>query len=214
MASRYVLPHIEFNSVGRGAYLFTILKERINNQIRAKELRVLIEDGENLGVIPFAEALAKAQELGLDLIEISPNAVPPVAKIMDFGKYQYIESKKAKKMKAGAKTSETKSIQIKVGTGDHDLELKAKTASKWLSEGHRIKVELYLSGRMKFMQDAFLRERLDRVLKLITENYKISDPAKRGPKGLQLTIERDTAKKSDAPKAAPEKSNQQPLSTN
>jgi translation initiation factor IF-3 len=171
------------------------LKERINNQIRAKELRVLVEEGENLGVLPFKEALEKAQELGLDLIEISPNAVPPVAKIMDFGKYQYVESKKAKKMKANAKTSETKSIQIKVGTGDHDLELKAKTASKWLGEGHRIKVELYLAGRTKFMDEKFLKERLDRVLKLITENYKISDPAKRSPKGLMLTIERDLAKK-------------------
>lgn len=159
---------------------------------------MLLEDGQNLGVLSLADALAKAQELGTDLIEISPNALPPVAKIMDFGKYQYLESKKAKKMKAGAKTSETKSIQIKVGTGDHDLELKAKTASKWLSEGHRIKVELYLSGRSKFMEEKFLRERLDRVLKLITENYKIADPAKRGPKGLQLTIERDTAKKQAA----------------
>ncbi len=171
------------------------LKERINNQIRAKELRVLLESGDNLGVLSLSEALQKAESLGLDLIEISPNAVPPVAKIMDYGKYQYLEAKKAKKIKAGAKTSETKSIQIKVGTGDHDLELKAKTASKWLSEGHRIKVELYLSGRTKFMADAFLRERLDRVLKLITENFKISDPAKRGPKGLVLTIERDTVKK-------------------
>lgn len=185
-------------SIGRGAYLAFKLKERINNQIRAKELRVLLESGENLGVLPLKEALEKAQELGLDLIEISPNAVPPVAKIMDYGKYQYLEAKKAKKMKAGAKTSETKAIQIKVGTGDHDLELKAKTASKWLAEGHRIKVELYLSGRTKFMADNFLRERLDRVLKLITENYKISDPAKRGPKGLMLTIERDTVKKQPA----------------
>lgn len=173
------------------------LKERINNQIRAKELRVLLEDGGNLGVLPFKEAYDKAQELGLDLIEISPNALPPVAKIMDFGKYQYVESKKAKKMKANAKTSETKSIQIKVGTGDHDLELKAKMASKWLAEGHRIKVELYLAGRTKYMDEKFLRERLDRVLKLITENYKISDPAKRSPKGLMLTIERDTVKKND-----------------
>jgi translation initiation factor IF-3 len=181
------------------------LKERINNQIRAKELRVLVEDGDNLGVLPFADALAKAQELGLDLIEISPNALPPVAKIMDYGKYLYMESKKAKKIRAGAKTSETKAIQIKVGTGDHDLELKAKTASKWLAEGHRIKVELYLSGRAKYMADAFLKERLDRVLKLITENYKISDPAKRGPKGLQLTIERDLAKKSDPGKVSPDK---------
>ena len=163
---------------------------------------MILESGENLGVLSIREALEKARELGTDLIEVSPNAQPPVAKIMDFGKYQYLEAKKAKKMKAGAKTSETKSIQIKIGTGDHDLELKAKTASKWLAEGHRIKVELYLSGRVKYMEEKFLKERLDRVLKLITENFKISEPAKRGLKGLALTIERDTAKKAAVPTAS------------
>ncbi len=136
------------------------------------------------------DALELAQSKGLDLIEISPNANPPVGKIMDFGKYQYEASKKLKKSRAGSKPTETKSIQIKIGTGDHDLELKAKTASKWLKEGHRIKVELFLSGRAKYMDDKFLRERLDRVLHLITEDYKVSDTYKRGPKGLMLTIEK------------------------
>ena len=131
-----------------------------------------------------------AQNKGLDLIEISPNANPPVAKIMDFGKYQYEASKKLKKAKAGAKPSETKSIQIKIGTGDHDLELKAKNASNWLKEGHRIKIELFLAGRAKYMDEKFLKERLDRVLHLITEDYKVSDTYKKGPKGLFLTIEK------------------------
>lgn len=158
-------------------------------------MRVITESGENLGVLPIREAMAKAEEMNLDLIEISPNAKPPITKIMDFGKYQYSENKKAKKAKVGAKMSETKAIQVKVGTGDHDLELKAKTASKWLAEGHRIKVELFLSGRSKYMDEKFLRERLDRVLKLITEHYKIAEPIKKGPKGLLLTIERDVNKK-------------------
>ncbi len=109
---------------------------------------------------------------------------------MDYGKYQYEASKKAKKAKAGAKPTETKSIQTKIGTGDHDLELKAKTASKWLKEGHRIKIELYLAGRAKYMDEKFLKERLDRLLHLITEDYKISESYKRGPKGLTTTIER------------------------
>ena len=166
------------------------MKERINNQIRAKEVRVIASDGSNLGVMPTTEALAKAQEEGLDLIEIAPTNNPPIVKIADFGKYQYEQSKKAKKAKANAKTTETKSVQIKVGTGDHDLELKAKTASKWLKEGHRIKVELYLNGRLKFKEEAFLKERLDRVLHLITEEYKISDGYKKGPKGMMVTIEK------------------------
>jgi translation initiation factor IF-3 len=140
--------------------------------------------------LSIKEALELAQNRGLDLIEISPNANPPVAKIMDFGKYQYEASKKLKKAKAGAKPTETKSIQIKIGTGEHDLELKAKNASNWLKEGHRIKIELFLSGRAKYMDEKFLKERLDRVLHLITEDYKVSDSYKKGPKGLFLTIEK------------------------
>jgi len=166
------------------------LRERINNQIRAKELRVIDNENQNLGVLSVKEALELAQDKGLDLIEISPNANPPVAKIMDFGKYQYEASKRLKKVKARAKPTETKSIQIKIGTGEHDLMLKAKTASKWLKEGHRIKVELFLVGRAKYMDEKFLRERLDRLLHLITEDYKISDAYKRGPKGLITTIEK------------------------
>ena len=166
------------------------MRERINNQIRATELRVLDSENKNLGVLSIKEALEMAQARGLDLIEIGPNANPPLAKLMDFGKYQYEASKKLKKSKAGANKTETKGIQIKIGTGDHDLELKAKTASKWIKEGHRVKVELFLSGRAKYMDEKFLRERLDRVLHLITEDYKISDSYKKGPKGLTTTIEK------------------------
>jgi len=166
------------------------VRERINNQIRAKELRVIDSEGQNLGVLSIRDALELAQNRGLDLIEISPNANPPIAKIMDFGKYQYEANKKLKKAKAGAKATETKSIQIKIATGDHDLALKAKTASKWLKEGHRIKVELFLAGRTKYMDEKFLRERLDRMLHLITEEYKMSESYKRNPKGLGVTIEK------------------------
>ncbi len=149
-----------------------------------------MEDGGNLGVISFKEALDKAREAGLDLIEISPKAVPPVAKIMDYGKFQYAENKKLKVAKTKAHTVEIKNIQVKVGTGDHDLELKAKKASGWLKEGNRIKIDLFLPGRTKYMDKKFLRDRMDRVLNLITEKYKIADEAKSSPKGLSIVIER------------------------
>jgi translation initiation factor IF-3 len=149
-----------------------------------------MEDGTNLGVLSFKDALDKAREAGMDLIEISPKAVPPVAKIMDYGKFQYAENKKLKVAKTKAHTVEVKNIQVKVGTGDHDLELKAKKASEWLKEGNRIKVDLFLPGRTKYMDKKFLRERMDRVLHLITEKYKIADEAKASPKGLSIIIER------------------------
>lgn len=167
------------------------LRERLNNQIRAAELRIIDVDGTNLGVMSTKDAMMLAHQKGLDLIEISPNTNPPIAKIMEYGKFQYEQSKKLKKARANAKPTETKSIQIKIGTGDHDLELKAKQASAWLKEGHRIKVELYLVGRAKYMQESFLKERLDRVLHLITEDYKVAESYKKGPKGLTVTIERD-----------------------
>jgi len=164
------------------------LRERINNQIKAPEVRVISNEGDNLGVLSVKEALAKAESLGLDLIEISPNAKPPIVKIADYGKYKYDQNKKQKKTKAG---TETKSIQIKIGTGENDLALKARKASKWLGEGHRIKIELFLSGRSKYMQESFLKDRLDRVLHLITENFKIAEDFKKGPKGPIITIEKD-----------------------
>jgi translation initiation factor IF-3 len=167
------------------------LRERINNQIRASEVRVISSEGVNLGVLSIKEAMTQANDLGLDLIEISPNTNPPIVKIAEYGKYKYEQSKKLKKAKQGARITETKSVQIKIGTGDNDLALKAKRASEWLKEGHRIKIELFLIGRSKYMPETFLKERLDRVLHLITENFKIADGYKKGPKGPTITIEKD-----------------------
>lgn len=163
---------------------------RINNQIRSNELRVLGPEGENLGVMSFSEAMKQAQERNLDLIEISPKANPPVAKIADYGKFLYDENKKQKLAKANAKTVEVKSLQVKIGTGEHDLILKAKKASEWLAEGHRIKIDLFLTGRTKYLDQKFLEERLERLLRLISVDFKISDPAKKSPKGLTAVIEK------------------------
>ncbi|HEY4511408.1 MAG TPA: translation initiation factor IF-3 [Candidatus Paceibacterota bacterium] len=165
-------------------------KVRVNHQIRAAALRVLGAEGENYGVIPIQEALSKAQAVGLDLIEISPNANPPVAKIMDYGKYQYDEKKKQKTAKLKTHTVEVKNVQVKIGTGEHDLELKAKKASEWLEEGHRVKIDLFLIGRSKYMELNFLKERMARILKLITVEYKIAEEPKKSPKGLTTIIER------------------------
>jgi len=163
---------------------------KINHQIKAPELRVIDSAGANLGVITLTEALAKAQEQGLDLIEISPGAVPPIAKIMDYGKFQYEANKKLKQAKSKAKVVEVKNIQVKIGTGDHDLSLKAKKASEWLAEGNRLKIDLFLPGRAKYLDFKFLKERLDRLLKLITVDYIVADPAKKSLKGITTLIER------------------------
>ncbi len=143
-----------------------------------------------MGVITLQEALTKAAEVGLDLIEISPSAVPPVAKIMDYGKFQYAENKKQKVARQKVHTVEVKNIQVKIGTGEHDLELKAKRVGEWLSEGNRVKIDLFLIGRAKYMEFKFLQERLQRILKLVPLEYKVADPVKKGPKGLTIIIEK------------------------
>jgi translation initiation factor IF-3 len=163
---------------------------RINHQIRSETLRVIGPTGENFGVITFGEALKKAEEFGLDLIEISPNAVPPVAKISDFGKYQYEENKKAKVAKTKSHSVEIKNIQVKLGTGDHDLELKAKKASVWLTEGNRVKLDLFLPGRAKYLDEKFLKTRMDRLLALLTVPHKIAVAPAKSPKGMSAIIER------------------------
>ena len=183
---------------GFRAYFFTTRhlvrnlnpRVRINQSIRAREVRVIGAGGENLGVIPVEEALRHAAEAHLDLIEISPQAVPPVAKIMDYGKYQYEQKKRAREMKAKSHVTETKSVQVKIGTGENDLNLKAKRVANWLGEGHRVKVDLFLWGRYKYMEEGFLKERLERFLKIVPAEYKIGDPIKRSPKGFTTTLER------------------------
>lgn len=168
---------------------------RINKAIRARELRIVGADGENLGVMSLSDALQRASDANLDLIEISPNAVPPIAKITDYGKYQYDLKKKNKEVKAKSHVTETKGIQVKVTTGEGDLAVKAKRTAEWLKERHRVKVDLFLSGRYKYMEQEFLKERLERFLKLIPVEYKIADPIKKSPKGFSTTLEPAATKK-------------------
>lgn len=174
-----------------------ILSERIriNKEIRSPELRVVGVDGVNFGVISREEAIAKAEEAGLDLIEISPNAEPPVAKIMDYGKFQYDLQKQEKVTKQKSHVTETKTVQVKIGTGENDLRLKSRKAAEWLAEGHRVKIDLFLWGRYRFMEEGFLKERLERFLKIIPESYKITEEIKRSPKGFSVTVAHDKSKR-------------------
>ncbi len=142
-------------------------------------------------MIPTEEALKQAKIKELDLIEISPTAKPPVAKIMDYGKFQYQEQKKARDAVKKSKTIEIKNIRIGIGTSEHDLELKARKISEFLKEGDRVKIDLILRGRAKYLDKDFIRERLKRVLDFVSENHKIADGPKQGPKGISAIIETD-----------------------
>ena len=108
---------------------------------------------------------------------------------MDYGKFQYAENKKQKVARQKVHTVEVKNIQVKIGTGEHDLELKAKRVGEWL-RGNRVKIDLFLIGRAKYMEFKFLQERLQRILKLVPLEYKVADPVKKGPKRLTIIIEK------------------------
>lgn len=153
-------------------------------------MRVIGDAGENFGIIKREEALQKSKEMGLDLIEISPTAVPPVAKIMDLGKYLYQQQKKQKEAAKKAHEVEIKNIQFGLGTSLHDLEMRAKQAEEFLNGGDRVKVDLILKGRSKYLDKNFINERFHRLLNLITEKYKIADGPKKGPRGLTAIIEK------------------------
>ncbi len=165
-------------------------KVSINNNIRAPKLRVIGAQGENLGVLTKEDALAHAKAVSLDLIEVSPQADPPVARIADYGKYTYEMSKKLKEVKAKAHITETKNIQISVSIGEHDIMIKAKQAAEWIKEGHRVKIELQLKGRTKYMEHSFLVERMDRILAVIPAEYKVAEPLKKVPKSMMIVIEK------------------------
>lgn len=181
---------------------------RLNDQIRYPEVRVLDAEGGNIGIMSSKEALEKAQKLNLDLVEISAKSNPVLVKIIDYGKFAYDEKKKKKEIKAKQKSVETKNIQVKVGTGEGDLILKAKNISKWLEDGQRVKLDLFLRGRVKYLEKGFLEERLKRILKLVTIPHKISDGPKKSPKGLTLFLEKGSKKDIEKMQQAEQYNNQ------
>jgi translation initiation factor IF-3 len=140
---------------------------RINQRIRVPEIRVIGEDGEMLGVMQTHEALRRAQERGLDLVEVNPKADPPVCKILDFGKYKYDEKKKARETKRKQSTVEVKEIKLRPKTDEHDLDFKARRARTFLETGNKVKFTVRFRGReithphkareqLLWMQDQFL----------------------------------------------------------
>ena len=120
---------------------------RINEEIRVREVHLIDKDGHNLGNMTVPEALAKAQEAGLDLVEISPNATPPVVKILDFGKYKYQEQKKQAEARKKQKVVEVKEIKFRPMIDDHDYQVKMRSMERFFEEGDKVKVTLRFRGR-------------------------------------------------------------------
>jgi translation initiation factor IF-3 len=135
---------------------------RINNRIRAREVRLIDENGAQIGIITLRDALAIAEERSLDLVEVAPNAVPPVCRIADYGKLRYEQSKKEREARKHQKQTELKQIRLEPKTDDHDIDVKAKQARRFLLEGDKVKFNLRFRGREIFHPEIG-REILERM---------------------------------------------------
>ena len=130
---------------------------RMNERIRAREIRVIGDDGEQFGILSVNEAIALAAEKNLDLVEISPNATPPVCKIMDYGKYKYEKTKKEKENKKRQKNVVVKELRIKPHIDEHDKETKISQIKKFIEKEHKVKVSLRLTGRERLHADSAIK---------------------------------------------------------
>lgn len=122
-------------------------QQRVNNRIRVPEVRVIDAGGEMLGVLSTQDALRRAREQGLDLVEINPKASPPVCKILDYGKYKYDEKKRARETKRKQSAVEVKEVKLRPKTDDHDLEFKARAARRFIESGNKVKFTVRFRGR-------------------------------------------------------------------
>ena len=159
----------------------------MNDRIRCPEVRLIGAEGENVGVVPPARALAMAEEAGLDLVEISPNAHPPVCKIMDFGKFKYEQQKRESEARKKQKIIEVKEVKFRPGTDIHDYEVKMRNVIKFLEKGDKVKVTLRFRGREMAHQNLG-RELLERVAEDVKELGKVENMPKMEGRQMVMMI--------------------------
>ena len=150
---------------------------RINDEIRVPQVRLIDDAGEMIGVMSAREALIRAYDLGLDLVEISPNAVPPVCKILDYGKYKYEQQKKANEARKKQKVVEIKEIKVRPNIDDHDYEVKMKQMKNFIGEGDKVKVTLRFRGREMAHQELGVKV-LERIRNDLIELVKVEQMPK------------------------------------
>ncbi len=159
----------------------------MNDRIRSPEIRLIGAEGENVGVVTPARAMDMAAEVGLDLVEISPNATPPVCKIMDFGKYKYEQQKRESEARKKQKTIEVKEVKFRPNTDTHDYEVKMRNVFKFLEGGDKVKITLRFRGREMAHQNLG-RELLERVASDVEEIGKVENMPKMEGRQMVMMI--------------------------
>jgi len=155
--------------------------------IRAREVRVIASEGEQLGILSVRDAIAKAEEMGLDLVEVAPTAVPPVCRIMDFGKYKYELNKKAAESKKHQTVIEVKEIKFRPRTDDHDIEFKLNNIKRFLAEGDKVKVTVMFRGR-EMAHPELGRAILDRVVQELQSIAVVEQSARMEGRNMFLML--------------------------
>ena len=159
----------------------------INGQIRDKEVRVIAENGDQLGVMPIKEAMKLAQEAELDLVKIAPKAQPPVCKIIDYGKYRYEVARKEKEAKKKQKTVEVKEVRISPNIDTNDLNTKVNNAKKFIAKGNKVKITLRFRGReMAHMQQS--KHILDDFAQMLEDVAVVEKPAKLEGRSMSMVL--------------------------
>ena len=161
--------------------------------IRVREVRLIDDEGNQLGIVPTQEALRMAKDKDLDLVEVSPNANPPVCKILDFGKYRFEQEKKLRESKKNQKVLKLKEIRMQPKIGSGDLDTKAKHVQEFLNEGDKVKITVRVRGR-ELAHTELGFDVLNEVLKRLTSAYNIDKPAKMDGKMMSITISPKAAK--------------------
>lgn len=159
----------------------------MNDAIRAQELRVVGADGEQLGIMSRVDALKAAEEAGVDLVEISPNANPPVAKIIDWGKYQYQQMKQQKKNRQSSKTNELKQMRFGLKIGANDLEIKLRKIRQFLQEGHKVKILIFYRGR-EMAHKELGYDLIDRVVSALEDEAVVEQKPQMAGRNLSITV--------------------------
>jgi translation initiation factor IF-3 len=141
---------------------------RINRAIRVPEVRLIDEDGAQLGVVPTVQAMEMARQKDLDLVEVAANAVPPVCKLMDFGRAKYEQTKKEREAKKHQHTVELKELRLRPGTDDHDVDVRARSARRFIEEGHKVRLLVRFRGR-EAAHPEIARGQIDRIVKSLQD---------------------------------------------
>ncbi|NLL61258.1 MAG: translation initiation factor IF-3 [Candidatus Atribacteria bacterium] len=160
---------------------------RVNQEIKAQKVRLISHDGKQLGVVDREAALEEAQKANLDLVEVSPDANPPVCRIMDYGKYRYTVEKRAKSGKKKQRSTTLKEIKMRPNIGEHDYQFKVKQVQNFLQDDNRVKVTVMFRGReMKFVELG--QELLDRVISETKESAKVERKPKLEGRNMTLIL--------------------------